>query len=346
MKIYLAGTSVSNPNKEKVLQHLFAKGNKLHSYYHVINGFERKWYMVNKRNGVDLFLDSGAFSAWTKKIDIDVYKYIHFIERNKNKLTAYANLDVINNAENTYKNQKIMEAAKLSPIPVFHYSEDFNWLQKYLDEDYKYIALGGLVGISTLQIKKFLDTCFSKFLCDINGLPKVKVHAFGLTNFKLLFRYPWYSVDSTSWVVTGRLGSIFVPVFRNNTFCYTIQPHKIAVTTISPKLKEAGQHISNLSFGQKNILLQYIVQQGYKLGKSKFHFEEQKYQLQQCEKWVGGKPKNKDQKGLVETIVERGISNTYSLRDELNIKYYLELEKNFPKYPCKFKMKQTQKSLF
>ena len=79
---------------------------------------------------VDVFLDSGAFSAWTRGVEIDIQKYIEFIKQNQDVITVYANLDVISpgrfsmgtkeSAELTLRNQKIMEQAGLSPLPVFH----------------------------------------------------------------------------------------------------------------------------------------------------------------------------------------------------------------------------------
>ena len=44
---------------------------------------------------VDVFLDSGAFSAWTRGMEIDIQKYIEFIKQNQDIITVYANLDVI-----------------------------------------------------------------------------------------------------------------------------------------------------------------------------------------------------------------------------------------------------------
>ena len=63
MKIYLAGTSVSDPDVEFKLCQLFQNGFKLHSYYHCVNGFEKNWFNMNIKNKVDLFLDSGGVHA-------------------------------------------------------------------------------------------------------------------------------------------------------------------------------------------------------------------------------------------------------------------------------------------
>lgn len=346
MKIYLAGTSVSNPIEEKVIQDLFKKGHKLHSYYHCVNGFEKKWFKMNKRNKVDLFLDSGAFSALTQGITIDIQEYIEFIKKNEKVITHYSNLDVIGDAVGTWKNQKIMEEAGLMPIPVFHYGEDEKWLRKYLEGGYDYLSLGGMVPISTTALTTWLDRLFLNNLTDKNGMPIIKVHGFGLTSFSLMFRYPWYSIDSTSWVVTGRLGSIFIPMFKQGKWMYEKPPLKIAVSSKSPSLKEAGKHISTLSPNQKQVLINYLTNHGYKLGKSEFKFEKQTYELKQNEKWSEKKPKDKDSKREVEVIVEPGVCNTYQLRDELNIIYYLELEKMLPKWPWAFKSLNLQNKLF
>jgi hypothetical protein len=81
----------------------------------------------------DIFLDSGAFSAMSQGVHIDIVDYIAFVKQNKSKLKVYANLDVIGNAEATLKNQEIMEKAGLSPLPCFHYGEDKKYLQMYCE---------------------------------------------------------------------------------------------------------------------------------------------------------------------------------------------------------------------
>lgn len=345
MKIYLAGTSVSKPRQEKQLQILFKEGHKLHSYYHCKDGFEKKWFVMNRRNKVDLFLDSGAFSAKSQNTEINIEDYMSFILKNKRHISFYSNLDVIGDPKKTWENQLIMEKAGLSPIPVFHYGEDEFWLEKYLKKQYDYISLGGMVPISTSALMVWLDRMFQHYLTDKNGMPVIKVHGFGLTSFPLIFRYPWYSIDSTSWVVTGRLGSIFIPVFKQGKWLYSVPPLKIAVSSKSPLLKDSGKHISTLSPKQKDVLIMFLEKEGYVLGESKFKKEDKDYQLKDNERWVGRKPTG-IQKGEVEIVVEPGVCNVYQLRDEINIRYYLELEKEFKPWPWKFKILNAQRKLF
>jgi len=296
-------------------------------------------------NKVELFLDSGAFSAWTQKVEIDIQSYIQFIKENIDCISVYANLDVIGDVEKTWENQMIMEEAGLSPIPVFHaYFEDPKWLKRYMDRGYEYIALGGMAGgaITVQALRPVLDRLWRQHLSDADGLPLCKVHGFGLTSLPLMLRYPWYSVDSTSWVITGRMGGIFMPRWYQGKWVYDDASWKISVSNRSPDKKEAGQHIETLSPGRKEIVLRYIEEKGYRLGKSEFKKVDQSHVLQENERWAEKKPSNKYDKRELEIITEPGISNKYQLRDEMNIIYFLDLEKSMPEWPWAFKVKETQ----
>jgi len=296
-------------------------------------------------NKIELFLDSGAFSAWSQKTKISIRKYIKFIKENIDVIDVYSNLDVIGSAEGTWKNQLHMEKAGLNPLPTFHYGEDYKWLEKYVSLDYDYICLGGMVPINTKDLIPWLDTVFSKYVCDKDGMPLIKMHGFGLTSLPLMERYPWYSVDSTSWVIVGRMGGIHIPAKRGGKWDYT-KAFKVAVSSLSPLKSDAGKHITTLSIKEREIMLEYIHEKGYVLGKSVFHLVPQSYELKPNEKWTEKKPKNKMDNRTVETIVERGVSNIYQLRDEMNILYFIDLENSMPKWPWKFELQNKQIPLF
>lgn len=302
--------------------------------------------MHRTKNKVDLFLDSGAFSAWTQGIKIDIKEYIKFIKKNKELFTVYANLDVIGiggkqpnllTAEKTLENQRIMEKAGLSPLPCFHFGEPFSFLQDYV-EQYDYLALG-VAGNSGKKLIPWLNNCFSKYICGEDGMPKIKIHGFAVTSLEIMIRYPWYSVDSTSWALTGGMGSIYVPRRKKGEWIYNENSWKIAVSNRSPSRKEAGRHLDSLSPEALVEIVSYITAKGYKLGKSEFHKEQQDYKLQYNEKW-GKKPDDKNALREVETIIRRGLTNSYELRDELNIIYFQDFEKSVPEWPWAFKLNQ------
>ena len=355
-RIYIAGTSVCEPKTNPTLQHLFAVGWKLHSFFHCKEekGLEMKWFDMNKENKVCLFLDSGAFSAWTQGVEINIQEYIQFCLEHLDIVDVIANLDVIpgrpyqrltqkdidDSAMQGWINYKKMRNAGIPReklVHIFHQGEDMKWLRRMVKE-MPYIGLSPANDKTTAQKVMWLDSCM-EHVTDKDGMPIVKFHGFAVTSLRLMLRYPWYSVDSTSWVVTGRLGSIYVPRFRDGEWIYDENSWKISVSNRSPGTKEAGKHINTLSPRQRQTILDYIDAKGYKLGKSRFEKVPQSHQLADNERWAEKKPKDKSAKRLLEIIEEPGLCNMYQLRDEINIIYFQDLEKHLPEWPWPFKRK-------
>lgn len=175
----------------------------LKSYFYIKN-----WKEIPRDDFViDFFLDSGAFSAWTKNETIDIKKYAEFIKKHKHNLTVYANLDDIVDPLKSQKNQEYLESVGLNPMPVFHYKEPVSILKDMIDK-YDYIALGGMVPIPSYPLDIWLREIFS-YICDEKGYPKVKIHGFGMTTKSLVTRYPWFSIDSTSPIIGAAMGRIY-----------------------------------------------------------------------------------------------------------------------------------------
>lgn len=192
MIIYFAGSLVFD-------MHKWTKLNMLESYFYLSKGDKLRIKEIVSE-AENFFLDSGAFSAWSKGVQINIDEYIRFIQ--DSGITNYAVLDVIGNPEKTLDNQKYMESKGLRPIPCFHYGEDFKYLHYYC-ANYDYVALGGMVPIETRELRGWLDSIFTKY-------PNHKFHGFGLTTFTLLDRYNWFSVDSTSYLSGGKVSSIII----------------------------------------------------------------------------------------------------------------------------------------
>lgn len=291
MKIHLADTI-----QRLALHGIQERESCLESYYQIITKKDNP--MDNK---VKLFLDSGAFSAWSKGVAIDIDEYIAFIKKYEKYIEAYAVLDCIGDPRKTWENQQYMEEKGLHPVPCFHYGEDLKYLKRYI-KHYEYIALGGMVPISTSDLRSWLDDLFSQYICDESGIPKVKVHGFGLTSIPLLVRYPWYSVDSTSWVMTGRFGAVFVPKKKQGKYIYDEIPWKVNVSDKSSKKDTEGQHFNTFSKLEQKIITEYFDEKGHNI---------------------------------------EGLSSEYKKRDELNIIYFIDLEKNLPQWPWALKLKKT-----
>lgn len=187
-------------------------------------------------------LDSGAFSAWKKGTSIDIDEYIVYIKRNLHLLDTYINLDVIPGIPNEKRTQKqVEESARksrdnllymkkqgLSPIPVYHWGEDPKWLRLLLEDKEPYVAIG-VPGVSRQALIPWLDRVFT-ILTDNEGKPLTKVHGLGVFKPGLMFRFPWYSVDATSWILQAANGRILVPPLVNGELDFNRPPMMIYVS--------------------------------------------------------------------------------------------------------------------
>lgn len=184
----------------------------------------KRWCENNKHG--KLFIDSGAYTAFTLGKKIDIEEYISYINSITDNLTCFAQVDFIpGNLEESkkapqlswenylYMRTKVKEPDKL--IPIYHQSEHWDWLLNMLSykdengEPIKYIGFGALVGASTVQRNNFFNKAFSIIAQSDN--PNVKVHAMGMTSLPLLEMFPFYSADSTGWIMTGASGIIMTP---------------------------------------------------------------------------------------------------------------------------------------
>lgn len=218
------------------------------------------------------FLDSGAFSAWSRSTKIDIDEYIAFIKANIELIEVYACLDAIPGApgrnatvsereeaaETTWRNYLYMRDEGLDPLPVFHYGEDFRYLDRMLDYGCSYIGIGGLVGIPGLNRRNWLDRLFTK-ITDDAGMPLVKTHGFGMTSVPLIFRYPWHSVDSTTWIKITASGSIYLPALgKDGDFVFDQIPATISVSNRNPKKTDDGKHANTLSPNMRKVLDRWL----------------------------------------------------------------------------------------
>ncbi len=221
---------------------------------------------------LNIFLDSGAFSAWTRGTEIDIDEYCEYIRANIEHLEVYASLDVIpgspvkpatkndrdSAASQSWKNYLYMKEQGLNPIPVYHYGEHFKWLDNMLEYGCEYIGIGGLVGLSTPIRKQWLDQVFTA-ITDQDGKPIVKTHGFGMTAIPLIFRYPWYSVDSIAWIRVAQNGGIYFPkTDKSKEFMFDTTPVALAVSKDSPAMKKEGKHYKSLGPASVEIVKKWL----------------------------------------------------------------------------------------
>lgn len=210
----------------------------LESYHYV---GKQKYVDAMRANGAKVFLDSGAFSAHTLGVQMDLPAYCEYIKANADIIRVEDGalmasvLDGIGDPLQTWRNQLEMEARGVRPLPCFHFGEDERYLEHYV-ANYSYITIGGMVGKTVPQLLTWLDRIWNKHMVDGAGRARTKVHAFGITSIPVMESYPWYSCDSSSWVQSANFGGVILPGFG-----------PIKVSDKSPSRHDAGGHASTLT---------------------------------------------------------------------------------------------------
>lgn len=272
------------------------------------------------------YLDSGSFSlrVQAKKLFVreeDYYNsdmfwdfvdnYCQFIRKYKSAIDFYSVVDAIGFPEITSDVQQYMESEYgLKPIPVVHYQTKMEWLKHYMKRGYDYIAIGGLVGNHNQDVcREWIDEVFHT-ISDPDGMPQVKLHGFGVTSWPLLLRYPWFSVDSASWLKVGAFGGVLTPHKRKGRFVFDVPPYIVKTAFESPERKKRGRHYFTMTKCEQAIFREWLDRIEIPLGTMKKHTNE---------------------------IVEVGVINDHSNRLIANQIYFEQLSLRIPEWPWAFK---------
>lgn len=263
MHVYMAAVYSNNymPGQNRYVKLNDRERHAVENIPHILESYhyvgKQQYVDAMRSNAAKVFIDSGAFSAYTLGVDIDLPTYCDYIKRNRDiiriedgSLMASV-LDGIGDPLKTYRNQLHMEALGVRPLPCFHAGEDERYLEWYV-QNYEYITLGGMVGSSTKQLCIWLDRIWDRYLTDGSGNPRIKVHGFGITAIPIMERYPWYSCDSSSWIQTAAFGGVITP-----------KHGPINVSEKSPSRHDAGQHATTLTQIEQDYLFQMLEKQGF-----------------------------------------------------------------------------------
>lgn len=226
MDLYFAGSSHNKASEwinELQLNRLFSQE---------LNRTEIARIIEKKKSGEYLgkiFIDSGAFTAHTKGITVDVDEYIEYLNSITEHVHCFAQVDCIPGQfgkpktekqlaeapEKSWENYLYMRPKLKQPeklLPIYHQGESVRWLRNMLewtDENGNHIPYIGISPANDKSQKEkdaFIDMCFYEIRKSSN--PNVQTHAFGMTNLRTLSEYPITSGDSTSWALTAVNGGI------------------------------------------------------------------------------------------------------------------------------------------
>lgn len=291
MKIYLAGeraataTDIDRLGGGAAVWTKHVKRRLFSFYYHGYSGanFEKDpktglslAITDSIKFGWDLFLDSGAFTAFTKGVEIPLEEYAQYVKNNRKIWTVCSSLDAIGRGE--YDSAEQLGFARQSwqyfdrlrhlgadVFPVWHVREPLSVLRHYVDAQYPYILIGGMVPETTQALRQRLDVAWGTILTHKDGTAKVKVHGFGLTDWILMRRYNWHSVDSTSWLMTGVFGAC---IFRVEN-----KLRKIVFSEASPEArKDKGWHYFRRTPQERKIIDSWLEPYGVTAGQLSQHY--------------------------------------------------------------------------
>lgn len=300
-----------------------------------------------------LMLDSGAYSAFSMGLKIDLNEYAAFILKHPKAFDVVASLDVIppmaaggggvstaaqekaaqEGWENWLELTKLLKPAGIKPIHTFHKGENVKWLKKLVD-NCEYLGLGGIRFGTADNRVKWLDEIMP-YLTDDKGRPLRKFHGFAATSVELMTCYPWYSVDSTSWLLAGRYGDCIIPLNGN-----VLNPLHVTFSKKSPSITKYGKAFNSYSplerkaiaahLATKEIVPRMLEENYCETCGTAFEKEVDEGQVE----LIDGK--------IVKCCSELAPNLAYMRRDEVNIHYFLDFERSWEEpRPWKRETSQT-----
>jgi hypothetical protein len=192
---------------------------------------------VCEKKGIGIMLDSGAYSfhRWVastarrgkiaderKDIDIEAMQrrwyrwYSRYCLKHGDKWDFYFTLDYKMHQPTIYAMQEQFIKDGLHPIPVYHGDSDLDWLLKQKELCGKdLIGIGRGLAIRGHRHKGqrfYVDQVF-----NYGAKHGIKFHGLAMTSLSMISAYPWYSVDSSTWVQSAIFGMLIFPDREKNT---------------------------------------------------------------------------------------------------------------------------------
>ncbi len=219
MKIYLAGIEgqYDSPYRGEIK-------NAFYSYYYMrkdkldvkIKGAKEYHNLVFVDSGAHTFFsedetlaNAGVHQKKTKtKESPEVYfnNYVIWLKRNYQHYDYFAELDIgdIVGQELVNKWREVLKKENLySKCVTVYHPRVMDWkayIDMLEDSESKYVALeGDRSNRKRLPYTKLIKECYTR---------GIKVHGFAMTKDSVMSRYPFYSVDSTSWLQGSMYGQI------------------------------------------------------------------------------------------------------------------------------------------
>lgn len=263
--------------------------------------------------------------------------YTQFVNDHAECIDFYINVDVVLDPKRSYLAYKYLKQNGLSPVPVVHYNTPMKWVDKYLKDDLELLGIGGLSqGLTVRTFQKWCDQLFMHLCPKANDYkPIVRMHGFAVTSYTLLWRYPWWSVDSTSYNKMAGYGWLLIPHWNKGGWDFSRKPHQIGVVSeVTPTMRSLPKgkydkgHFASVDDSCRPTFVSPAMVKGLQHVGPKSH-------------------PNREARRIVDRWLEYievpfgdndtpGVSNTFGLRSYSNVRYFGLLEKALPEWPSQF----------
>lgn len=177
----------------------------LGSYWYLRTRLDLVDYFAAQPIPVDLFVDSGAFTAYTSGAQITADKYGEWLRQVAPCVTAAATLDVISDPKATRANTERLQDIVGDQVHIasaFHVGSPWAELER-ICATAKYVALGGAVGLLDRRPAMLRWLVRAHRIAADHG---TVLHGFAQTKPPTPEQLPWYSVDSAYWSIAQRHG--------------------------------------------------------------------------------------------------------------------------------------------
>jgi len=235
--------------------------------------------------------------------------YAAFVRQFQDRVELFANIDAIGSPELTWETQRFFEEEHgLRLVPVIHHGTHLKWVEKYIAHGYDIVGLGSYARkIARDELIRWTDEVFVHICPKSNDYkPIIRVHGFALTAWEYIRRWPWFCVDSTSWVKYSAYGWICLPRWTEATgFRYDRPPLVVNMSWRSPFKADRHKHLDNSMASVKDNVMRWLAQYDIPIGKV-------------------------DKEG---NELEKGVISSHECRSTANLHYFLNLQDSLPKWP-------------
>lgn len=258
-------------------------------------------------------LGQGDFSFYDLRAGTDFRKYCDryaaLIKKVKDSDVMFVTVDVIGNPDLSWDiHHFFRQEHGLWLVPVVHCGTSMSYVDRYLETgECDFLGLGGVGWQGQGKFIAWADDLFLK-ICPAGNkhLPLIRTHGFAVTGWRLMCRYPWWSVDSATWVKLAAYGWLYVPRWSEKKgWRFDRPPMQINTSWRSPFQKTEDKHLDTVSDEMKRTVLRWLDRCGVKEGKV-------------------------DKEGK---MLEQGVRSYFSSRSRCNLYYFKDLEESRPAWP-------------